>query len=86
LFKVLAAYANYNPTVGYCQGMSTVTAFILLYYQEVECFDHLVRLFKRSRMDKLYEQGFPLLFESFYLFEKLLKLYSLKSYKHIVRK
>ena len=34
LFKVLVAFANYNPKVGYCQGMSTVTAFILTYFEE----------------------------------------------------
>lgn len=34
LFKILVAYSNLDPTVGYCQGMSTVAAFLLLYFEE----------------------------------------------------
>lgn len=34
LFKMLVAYSNFDPVVGYCQGMSTVAAFLLLYFTE----------------------------------------------------
>lgn len=34
LFKILVAYSNLDPAVGYCQGMSTVAAFVLLYFEE----------------------------------------------------
>lgn len=34
LFKILVAYSNVDPAVGYCQGMSTVAAFLLLYFDE----------------------------------------------------
>ena len=34
LFKILVAYSNFDPIVGYCQGMSTVAAFLLLYFNE----------------------------------------------------
>lgn len=38
LFKILVAYSNLDPAVGYCQGMSTVAAFMLLYFEEeVNC-------------------------------------------------
>lgn len=38
LFKILVAYSNLDPAVGYCQGMSTVGAFMLLYFEEeVRC-------------------------------------------------
>jgi hypothetical protein len=38
LFKMLVAYSNYDPVVGYCQGMSTVAAFLLLYFMEEVLF------------------------------------------------
>ena len=34
LFRVLLAYANYDHHVGYCQGMATVVAFLLTYFDE----------------------------------------------------
>jgi USP6 N-terminal-like protein len=34
LFKILVAYSNHDPQVGYCQGMSTVAAFLLMYFDE----------------------------------------------------
>ncbi|EPZ34598.1 RabGAP/TBC [Rozella allomycis CSF55] len=34
LFRVLTAYSNYEKSVGYCQGMSTVVAFLLTYFDE----------------------------------------------------
>lgn len=37
LFKILVAYSNLDSDVGYCQGMSTVAAFLLLYFEEEVC-------------------------------------------------
>lgn len=39
LFNILAAYSIYNTEIGYCQGMSTVTALLLMYLSDEEvCF------------------------------------------------
>ncbi|NWI84973.1 US6NL protein, partial [Pitta sordida] len=44
LFHVLAAYSMYNTEVGYCQGMSQITALLLMYMNEEDAFWALVRL------------------------------------------
>ena len=30
LHNILVAYSNYNPSIGYCQGMNFITAFLLI--------------------------------------------------------
>ncbi|ETE64032.1 hypothetical protein L345_10201, partial [Ophiophagus hannah] len=44
LFHVLAAYSIYNTEVGYCQGMSHITALLLMYMNEEDAFWALVKL------------------------------------------
>ncbi|NWI81170.1 US6NL protein, partial [Dryoscopus gambensis] len=44
LFHVLAAYSIYNTEVGYCQGMSQITALLLMYMNEEDAFWALVQL------------------------------------------
>ncbi|KFW82852.1 USP6 N-terminal-like, partial [Manacus vitellinus] len=44
LFHVLAAYSMYNTEVGYCQGMSQITALLLMYMNEEDAFWALVKL------------------------------------------
>jgi len=34
LFRVLKAYSNYNAQVGYCQGMASVVATMLTFFDE----------------------------------------------------
>ena len=36
LYNILAAYSIYNTEIGYCQGMSTVTALLLMYLSDEE--------------------------------------------------
>ena len=36
LYNILAAYSIYNTEIGYCQGMSTLTAFLLMYLSDEE--------------------------------------------------
>lgn len=73
LFKILVAYSNHDPEVGYCQGMSTVAAFLLLYFEEEMAFNMLKRLMDRDGLRGLFTAGFPLLFETFYVQEQLMK-------------
>ena len=72
LFKMLVAYSNLDPAVGYCQGMSNVAAFLLLYFDEETAFDLLVRLLWRDGLRLLYMSGFGLLFEAFFIQERLM--------------
>lgn len=73
LFKILVAYSNLDPAVGYCQGMSTVAAFLLLYFEEEVAFKVLTSIMQRSRLRSLYMVGFGLLFETFFIHEQLMQ-------------
>jgi hypothetical protein len=75
LFKILVAYSNYDPEVGYCQGMSTIAAFLLLYFEEEMAFNVLRRMMGREDLRTFFLAGFPLLFETFYVQEQLMKKY-----------
>lgn len=72
LFKVLVAYSNLDVEVGYCQGMSTIVAFLLLYYEEECAFKILKKLMAMDNLRNLFKQGFPLLFECFWIQEDLM--------------
>jgi hypothetical protein len=73
LFKILVAYSNLDPDVGYCQGMSTVAAFMLLYFDEETAFNVFVQVFQRARLRHLYMVGFNHLFETFFIHEQLMQ-------------
>ncbi|KJE89651.1 gh regulated tbc protein-1 [Capsaspora owczarzaki ATCC 30864] len=49
MFNVLAQYAKYNPTVGYCQGMSSIAAMLLMHLDEESTFWALVSIFERPK-------------------------------------
>uniref|UniRef100_A0A1A7WWS4 USP6 N-terminal-like protein n=1 Tax=Iconisemion striatum TaxID=60296 RepID=A0A1A7WWS4_9TELE len=61
LFHVLAAYSLYNTEVGYCQGMSQITALLLIYMNEEDAFWALVRLLsgQKHTMHGFFVPGFP---------------------------
>ena len=73
LFKILVAYSNLDPEVGYCQGMSTIAAFLLLYFDEGGAFEAFVKLMSRDNLRLMYRTGFPLLFEYFWIQERLMR-------------
>ncbi|XP_041832907.1 USP6 N-terminal-like protein isoform X2 [Melanotaenia boesemani] len=61
LFHVLTAYSMYNTEVGYCQGMSQITALLLIYMNEEDAFWALVRLLsgQKHAMHGFFIPGFP---------------------------
>ncbi|XP_054844892.1 USP6 N-terminal-like protein [Eublepharis macularius] len=61
LFHVLAAYSIYNTEVGYCQGMSQITALLLMYMNEEDAFWALVKLLSgpKHAMHGFFVPGFP---------------------------
>jgi hypothetical protein len=58
LFRVLHALSLYFPTTGYVQGMASLAATLLCYYDEEKCFVMLVRMWTLRGLEKLYEPGF----------------------------
>jgi hypothetical protein len=73
LFSILHAYCMYDPGVGYCQGMSDLTALMMQYLAEEEAFWMLVRFMKDPlfNMAGRFENGFKDLKRSWYVHDKL---------------
>jgi hypothetical protein len=70
LFRVLHAMSLYFPDTGYVQGMATLAATLLCYYDEDNTFVMLVRLWQLRGLDRLYQSGFGGLMEALDDFEK----------------
>ena len=70
LFRVLHALSLYFPTTGYVQGMASLAATLLCYYDEEKTFVMLVRMWTLRGLDKLYETGFPGLMAALDEFQK----------------
>ncbi|KJR86976.1 uncharacterized protein SPSK_01370 [Sporothrix schenckii 1099-18] len=64
LFRVLHALSLYFHATGYVQGMASLAATLLCYYDEERCFVMLVRLFHLRGLERLYEPGFGGLMEA----------------------
>lgn len=86
LRNMLRAYANYNTTVGYCQGMGFLAATLILQIEEEEdAFWAFVALMegKKYRMAAVFSPGFPELQSIFYVFEGLMKRRMPALYRHL---
>jgi hypothetical protein len=86
LFNVLRAYAVLDPDVGYCQGMSDVVGFLLMYVPEEDAFWILVELLNNPKyaMSGMYVTGFPRLKQMQWIFDQLFEKMVPKAYKHLV--
>jgi len=84
LLRVLNAFANLDPQVGYCQGMNFVAGLLLFVAQngdfrqsprfekEEEAFWMLVCLMSDGRLSGFYRRHFPLLRRYLWAFDHLL--------------
>lgn len=70
LFRVLHALSLYFPDTGYVQGMASLAATLLCYFDEEKTFIMLVRMWTLRGLDKLYEAGFPGLMAALDEFQK----------------
>ena len=70
LFRVLHALSLYFPNTGYVQGMASLAATLLCYYDEEKTFIMLVRMWTLRGLEKLYEAGFPGLMAALDEFQK----------------
>ncbi|XP_053112521.1 USP6 N-terminal-like protein isoform X3 [Hemicordylus capensis] len=84
LFHVLAAYSVYNTEVGYCQGMSHITALLLMYMNEEDAFWALVKLLSgpRHAMHGFFIPGFPKLLRFQEHHDKIMKKFLSKLKQH----
>lgn len=85
LFNVLKAYGAHNPSLGYCQSMSDIAAFMLKYIPEEETFWYLVKLLEHNKFQfqGRYIEGFPFLKRCFYIHDKLMEKFVPKLYSRI---
>ena len=83
LFKLLVAFANLFPAIGYCQGMSTMAGVLLIYFEEEQAFNMMIRLFEQRSLSLLYKHGFPLLFELFHIQHELMQKFAPKVWTHL---
>jgi len=80
LFRIMNAYANHNPEVGYCQGMNFVGGLLLLLSDasceegssEEDAFAVLVGLMDGYGLAGFYKQTFPLLLKYVRACERLM--------------
>ncbi|KOB87179.1 hypothetical protein PFDG_05516 [Plasmodium falciparum Dd2] len=75
LYRVLNAYSNYEPSVGYCQGMNFLVGLLLIIsnFNELETFCVLVSLMNNYYLKDFYKEKFPLLNRFIYLFERIMQ-------------
>ncbi|QIW99793.1 hypothetical protein AMS68_005311 [Peltaster fructicola] len=58
LFRVLHAIALYFPEIGYVQGMASLAATLLCYFDEERAFVMMVRLWQLRGLEQLFQPGF----------------------------
>jgi ankyrin repeat protein len=87
LFSILKAYSSFDTDVGYCQGMSDMTALLLKYVTEEEAYWMLASLMTSGKwkMRELFLPGFPKLQQAFFVHEALLSQYSPTLAHHLTK-
>lgn len=70
LFRVLHAISLYFPDTGYVQGMASIAAMFLNYFDEEQAFIMLVRVWELRGLETLYKAGFEGLMSTLETFEK----------------
>ncbi|XP_018559691.1 TBC1 domain family member 10B isoform X2 [Lates calcarifer] len=74
LFRVLIAYAKYNPQVGYSQGMSYIAAVLLMQLGEEEAFWALTALLDKPKyLAKLFDLSLTKVQHQVKVFDQFLK-------------
>lgn len=73
LYKVSKAYAVHDSEIGYCQGLSFISASLLLHMPEEEAFAVLVAFMYNYKLRDLYKLGFEALEMRLYQLNRLLK-------------
>ncbi|XP_954951.1 uncharacterized protein TA03610 [Theileria annulata] len=85
LHRILSAYGNYQPEIGYCQGMNFVAGLLLLVsgFNEKEAFVAFVGLMNEFKLLEFYKPSFPVIKLYTAGFENLLKRLSPQLYDHL---
>lgn len=73
LGRVLRAYANYDPEIGYCQGMGFLSGLLLLYLSEEDVFWALSSLMNTYHMKDMFTIGMRGVRRASYVSNELVK-------------
>ncbi|XP_026884593.2 TBC1 domain family member 10A [Electrophorus electricus] len=84
LFRVLTAYAKYNPQIGYSQGMSYIAAVFLMVLDEEEAFWAMVILLEKPKyLSELFDSSLKKIQHQALVFQQLLKHREPQLYQHM---
>ena len=76
LTSILRAYAYYNKTIEYCQGMNFIAGFLYILFQDEEkVFKFFATLIDKYHMRDLFVHDVPLLKRYFYKIDRLFYLH-----------
>eukprot|EP01127_Copromyxa_protea_P012982 TRINITY_DN3436_c0_g1_i1.p1 TRINITY_DN3436_c0_g1~~TRINITY_DN3436_c0_g1_i1.p1 ORF type:complete len:1170 (-),score=291.47 TRINITY_DN3436_c0_g1_i1:132-3641(-) len=85
LYRVLIAFANMEPEMGYCQGTNFVVGVLLLTTNEEMTFWILIALMRGYNMREFYTNDVALLSSSLQQFELCIQLMAPDVYQHFKR-
>ncbi|KAH9387087.1 uncharacterized protein NEMAJ01_1983 [Nematocida major] len=74
LKEVLVAFAKYNSSIEYCQGLSYYAAFLLHFYTAEESFSILCRTIQKNRIERLFDKKLSLVAKVLSVHERVLNL------------
>ena len=85
LFNVLKAVSMVHKETGYIQGMNSIVGVLLMYMNEENAFWAMLSILIKYDQKKYFLHGLPGLFETFYVFQKLLKIKVPKVHQYMVK-
>lgn len=83
MFRVLKAYANSNPTVGYCQGLNYITGLLLLITKDEESSFWLLKTLIDNILPEYYSVNMPGLITDSRVLAELARKHLPRLSKHI---
>jgi len=73
LYKISKAYSVYDEEVGYCQGLSFLSAVMLLHLPEEQAFALLVKIMKDYGLRDIFKCDFEQLHVKFFQLERMIE-------------
>jgi len=84
IYRLCKAYSIHDKEIGYCQGLTFMTAALLLHMPEEQAFLLLVSIMRNYGVRNLFRRGFENLQLRFYQLERLMEEIIPDLYQHFV--